>query len=72
MSFKQIRCPATLRWRQPKALFNPLRNCAMRTSLRQETEISSFCMHLGKTQEGQKWQQRWPRPIVPVGQRDSH
>lgn len=44
MSFNQIRCPATLRWRQTGVLFSPVRNCAIRTSFRQEIR-DLFILH---------------------------
>lgn len=72
MSLKQIRGPATLRWRQTGALFSPVRNCAIRTSFRQETEISSFCMHPWEDTGRTEMTAGVAIPVVLSGQRDSH
>lgn len=37
MSFRQIRCPATLRWKWTGAFFNPVRSHAIRMLFKKET-----------------------------------
>lgn len=72
MSFKQIRCPATLRWRQTEVLFSPVRNRAIRMSFRQETRDLTILHATWEDTGVTEMAAGRPIPVVPMSQRDSH